>query len=276
MFHDRRLSAAARAESRPASAVGHGVGIAGLAGLIGWIALARHYGMDGPDAALVGVLACGLPMVLWSLVVDRVHRRASTGLDWDAGTGLAREPGHQPRQARRPVGDLGAIGLCYATFRFYWDGPYTFSMAMLAAAAPLLFVASIPYVLWIDRYLVEPKDGAWALGAWLIGARHARPRGGGGACAQLGGERGLPRLHDRDRAGRVRGFRAGGSVGCAEGSGEPVQLAHHLHVRGRRRLRLCRLSADDVPCRRAYPQRQSLRGGVDRGADPPSALHHDG
>lgn len=170
MFHDRRLRAEARSDARPASAVGHGVGIAGLAGLVAWIATARTFGMDGPYAALVGVVACGAPMVLWSLFVDRVHRAASTGIDWShprawresLDTGLVKLAGLWAT--------WGAIALCYATLRFYWDGPYTFAMWVLGGAAPLLFVGSIPYVLWLDRYLKEPRDGAWALGAWLIGA----------------------------------------------------------------------------------------------------------
>ena len=37
---------------------------------------------DGSYSAVVALLFCGLPMVLWSLFVDKVHRRASTGLDW--------------------------------------------------------------------------------------------------------------------------------------------------------------------------------------------------
>lgn len=173
MFHDRRLRAEARADRhadpRPASAVSHGVGIAGLVGLVGWILVARTFGMDGPYAALVGVLACGAPMVAWSLVVDKVHRAASNGIDWanprpwrdSLDTSLVKLAGLWATWA--------AIGLVYATFRFYWDGPYTFAMMALGAAAPVLFVGSIPYVLWLDRYLTEPKDGAWALGAWLIG-----------------------------------------------------------------------------------------------------------
>jgi protein-S-isoprenylcysteine O-methyltransferase Ste14 len=42
---------------------------------------------------------------------------------------------------------------------------------MLAMAAPLLFVVSIPYMFWIDRRLKEPKDGAYMFGAWLMGER---------------------------------------------------------------------------------------------------------
>src|SRR3546814_15426579 len=66
----------------PQSAVGHGVGLAGLAGLLLWIAVARHFGMDGPYAGMAGVFACGVPMVLWSMLVDKVHLRPSTGIDW--------------------------------------------------------------------------------------------------------------------------------------------------------------------------------------------------
>ena len=57
------------ADPCPKSAVSHGVGIAGLIGLCLWTLVARHYGMNGPHAGLAAVVACGVPMVLWSLVI---------------------------------------------------------------------------------------------------------------------------------------------------------------------------------------------------------------
>jgi hypothetical protein len=42
------------ADPKPKSAVSTGVGLAGLAGLLAWAALARAYGMVGPLAALSG------------------------------------------------------------------------------------------------------------------------------------------------------------------------------------------------------------------------------
>src|SRR3546814_1697193 len=36
----------------------------------------------GPNSAIASVLACGVPMVLWSVLVDKVHRNPSTGIDW--------------------------------------------------------------------------------------------------------------------------------------------------------------------------------------------------
>ena len=163
------------ADPRPASAVSHGVGVAGLAGLIVWILVARLYDLDGPYAALVNLLACGVPMVLWSLLVDKVHRRPSTGIDWS-----------KVRPWRETIdisliklvglwATWAGIALIYATCRFYWEGNFRFAMWCLGTAAPLLFLLSIPYVVWLDRHMVEPRDGAWALGAWLTHTSDAEP-----------------------------------------------------------------------------------------------------
>jgi len=169
MVHDPALARTAKADPRPPSAVGHGVGLAGLAGVAAWILTARRYGLDGPYAALVNLAAAGLPMILWSLLVDRVHRRPSTGIDWAAP---------RPRLASLDTSIVKLAGLwatwsmiaaIYATARFYWIGNWAFAMTCLIWAAPVLVVASIPYVIWLDRRLVEPREGAWHLGAWLTG-----------------------------------------------------------------------------------------------------------
>ena len=136
-----------RADPRPRSAVSHGVGMAGLVGLAAWTLIARHYGMNGPNAGFAAVVACGLPMVLWSLLVDRVHRNASTGIDWTA-----------PARSWRAASDTAiikitgiwatwlAIALFYCVARWYWSGNYRYSMDLFMAAAPWLLVASIPYL----------------------------------------------------------------------------------------------------------------------------------
>ncbi len=155
---------------RPQSAVSTGVGIAGLVGLVIWVVIAIRYGMGGPYSALVNVVFCGLPMIAWSVLVDRVHRNPSTGIDWDA-----------PPRTLREVTDVSltkltglwmtwaAIAAIYCVFRFYWRGNYMFAMDMFSVAAGPLFALSIPYVFWIDRRLKEPRDGAWHLGAWMMG-----------------------------------------------------------------------------------------------------------
>lgn len=174
MYHDPAL-AKAIADPRPASAVSSGVGLAGLAGLLAWIAVSIRYGMSGPLSALTALVACAVPMIVWSLVVDKVHRAPSTGIDWA-----------NPRPLRQTIdvsltklvglwATWGLIAAVYATFRFYAEGGFGFAIACLTYAAPVLVAASIPWVVWSDRYLIEPRDGAWALGAWLLDLRDAGP-----------------------------------------------------------------------------------------------------
>jgi len=58
-------------------------------------------------------------------------------------------------------------------------------------AAPVMFVASIPYTLWLDRRMVEPKDGCYHLGAWLMGLDEPRD---------------IPAIHNHLRSWGVKAF----------------------------------------------------------------------
>jgi protein-S-isoprenylcysteine O-methyltransferase Ste14 len=136
------------------------------------------------------VLACGVPMLLWSLLVDRVHRAPTTGIDWDKP---ARPFGETFDASITKLAGLwttwGLIALFYGIGRWYWADNYLFAMQFMMVALPLLLVLSVPYVLWLDRKLVEPCDGAWAFGNWLTG----------GAFDQA-------RIADHLRAWAVKGF----------------------------------------------------------------------
>jgi protein-S-isoprenylcysteine O-methyltransferase Ste14 len=159
-----------RRDARPASAVSHGVGIAGLAGLLAWALIARIFQYSGPNAALCAVVACGGPMLLWSLFVDRVHRNPSTGIDWDrAPRPLSESLDISLAKISGLWATWLAIAFVYGACRFYWSGNYLFSMKILGYAAIPLFLLSIPYVIWIDRRLKEPRDGAWQLGQLILG-----------------------------------------------------------------------------------------------------------
>lgn len=180
-------------DPRPPSAVSSGVGLAGVAGLLSWVLIARNFGFvmgamgidhswfgydawpdraSGPYAALICIVAAGAPMVLWSLLVDKVHKRASNGIDWSL---------------RRPVADVldtsvikiaglwatwALIAAAYFLFRFYWKSAnwnFPFSMQMFQYAVLPMVAASVPYVVWLDRYLIDPRDGSWHFGAWIAG-----------------------------------------------------------------------------------------------------------
>lgn len=168
----------------PRSDVSVGVGLAGLLGLLAWIAFCRNYAgiaetfgipgprapLGGPHAALAAMLFSTGPMVLWSVLVDKVHRNPSTGIDW------ARLP--RPLAEVLPISAVKLAALwatwliiagLYALARWYWDGQYLFAMKVLGYAIGPLVVLSVPYVLWLDRRLLEPRDHAWHFGAMLMG-----------------------------------------------------------------------------------------------------------
>ncbi|BBC72300.1 protein-S-isoprenylcysteine methyltransferase [Altererythrobacter sp. B11] len=168
---------------RPASDVSWRVGLVGVATLAGWILLCRswpalvaHFGlpgpravMSGPHSALLCMVLVGLAMASWSVLVEKVHRRPSTGLDWDH----PRRWGATLDISLTKIAGLWAtwliIGALYCLGRWYWDGQYLFAMRVIAVTAVPMFVLSLPYVLWLDRYLIEPRDHAWHFGALLTG-----------------------------------------------------------------------------------------------------------
>jgi protein-S-isoprenylcysteine O-methyltransferase Ste14 len=168
---------------RPASDVSPWVGLVGLAALVGWIAVARLWPqiagaldlpgprerLSGPHSALLAMALTGLAMAAWSLLVEKVHRRPSTGIDWGRPRPLA---------AVLDVSVTKIVGLWitwlviagfYCLGRWYWDGQYLFAMRIIALAAGPLVILSLPYVLWLDRYLADPRDHAWHFGAMLMG-----------------------------------------------------------------------------------------------------------
>jgi hypothetical protein len=144
--------------------------MAGLAGLVVWMAIAIRYGMSEPYVALMNVVFCGVPMVLWSVLVDKVHRNPTTGMDWDSPPSkLADISEISFTKLAGLWATWGLIAAIYCVFRFYWRDNYLIAMAVFGVAAVPLFLLSIPYVFWTDRRLKEPRDGAWHLGAWLTG-----------------------------------------------------------------------------------------------------------
>lgn len=167
----------------PPSDVSAGVGLAGLLGLFTWLAICRHWPtlaplfglsgklgpLSGPYAALAALFSSGIPMVLWSIFVDKVHRRPSTGIDWDS-------PRPLPEALETSITKLAGLWSTWAVLaglycigRWYWRGNYLFAMDLLAFLGLPLLIGSIFYVIWLDRYLVQPRDQSWHFGAMLIG-----------------------------------------------------------------------------------------------------------
>lgn len=168
---------------RPASDVSSAVGLIGLASLLAWIVVCRlwpeiaallglpgvHQRLSHPVAALAGLVMAATPMVLWSLFVDKVHQRPSTGIDWSLRG--KREPDHETT-ATKVLGlwvTWAVIGALYCLCRWYWTGNYEFAINVIGIGAIFMVLLSIPYVKWLDQVMIEPRDHAWHFGAMLIG-----------------------------------------------------------------------------------------------------------
>jgi Isoprenylcysteine carboxyl methyltransferase (ICMT) family len=181
------------AAPRPPSAVSSGVGVAGVAGLVIWVLIARHFAVvagalsiqpgwfgydvwperaSGAYAALLCVMAVGIPMVAWSLLVDKVHLRKSTGIDWTLARPVADVLDTSVIKIAGIWATWAIIAVGYSMFRFYWQSNnwnFPFAMQMFQYALLPLVIASVPYIVWLDRYLVNPRDGSWHFGAWIAG-----------------------------------------------------------------------------------------------------------
>jgi len=128
--------------SPPRSDVSAGVGLAGLCGLFIWLAICRNWPviapvlgvtgergvLNGPYAALLALFFSGIPMVSWSLWRDKVHRRASTGLDWHNPRPLSAALETAVTKLAGLWSTWAVIAALYCIARWYWRGDYLFAM----------------------------------------------------------------------------------------------------------------------------------------------------
>ena len=172
-----------RAGRLPASDMSPAVGVIGLLALLAWILVCRNWPaiadalalpgprerLAGPYAALVAMAFAASLMAAWSVLVEKVHRNPTTGIDWSLRRPLAATLHVSGTKLAGLWATWALIGFFYCLGRWYWHGNYLFGIGVLRVVAPWLFVLSVPYVLWLDRVLIEPRDHAWHFGAMLIG-----------------------------------------------------------------------------------------------------------
>ncbi len=180
---DRPVFANGRPTACPPSDVSARVGVAGLAGLLAWFLICRHWPLvadmfaipgprarlDGPYAALTAMLWSVAPMIAVTLLVDKAHLRPSTGIDWSHPRRIADTIGVSLVKIMALWLTWLAIAGFYCLGRWYWAEPYLFSIEVLRFAAIPLVILSVPYVIWLDRVLVDPRDAAWHFGALMLG-----------------------------------------------------------------------------------------------------------
>lgn len=161
----------------PASVSNFGLNLVGVAAaLIALYVLRQRYAVaphdsifTGGDAVLILCLAGVLPILLFDIFVLRVHRRPSTGLDWDKSP-----TNDYGRVATKLLGlgfTVGLIALAYWAFPEY-RGDHSFYdpfWGVLRRFWAPLAVSAVVYVWIVDGYMREPRDAYWQLGRVLLG-----------------------------------------------------------------------------------------------------------
>ena len=154
----------------PRSCTGYGTGLLGLIGFAAGAWAATFYDMPTAIRVLVVAAVAAAPMVLWGILVERASGRPTAGL-----VGGPAPEGDLPRLFIKLLGlaaTLGLVAFAYWVFPIYRQPFYRTFFDLVAVTLPWLGAAGVFYIYWLDARMTEPKDGAWHLGALLIG-RHA-------------------------------------------------------------------------------------------------------
>jgi len=159
----------------PRSATNYGLNMVAVVAVLVAIAvlhqreeeLARH----GLHLSMQNVVLwlCGaaiVPVVVLDVLVLKVHKRASTGLDWNK---------FEPDPARVATKVLGVAATIAPLALIYWwtpeyNGSFYDPLYNLLRRFWLTLVVAVPAYAWIvDGYMRQPKDAYWQLGRVFLG-----------------------------------------------------------------------------------------------------------
>jgi len=151
----------------PPSATNFGVNMAGVLGVLVALYVLRQQHSSGFDAVLILCAAGVIPIVVLDVLLLRVHRRASTGIDWDKAPA--------PDIARCATKMLGLavtiapFALAYFTFPEYHGDFYNAFYNVLRRFGLSLVALAMVYVWFVDGRMREPRDPYWQLGRVALG-----------------------------------------------------------------------------------------------------------
>jgi protein-S-isoprenylcysteine O-methyltransferase Ste14 len=150
----------------PPSVSRYGLNLVGVAAALLAIVVLRDRHASGPGPVLIVCAAGVVPIVLLDVLVLRVHRRDSTGLDWD------RAPTPDlARVATKLLGlaaTLAPIALAYFVFPEYGSW-YNAFWNLLRRFGAGLAATAVVYFWMVDGLMREPRDAYWQLGRVLLG-----------------------------------------------------------------------------------------------------------
>ena len=151
----------------PPSVTSFGLNLIALAVLLGTLYFLRTRHITNVDPMIVLMSSLSIPIVLVDILVLKVHRRKSTGLEWDG----ARPPDFG-RVFTKLIGlalTVGLIALAYWSFPEYQGSCYDPLYNALRRFWISLVLLACFYVWFVDGLMREPRDAYWQLGRLVLG-----------------------------------------------------------------------------------------------------------
>ncbi|MGO8993493.1 MAG: isoprenylcysteine carboxylmethyltransferase family protein [Polyangiaceae bacterium] len=151
----------------PPSVTHFGLNTIAIAVVIGVLYAIRAKALRVHDPVLAVCAAYVVPVVLFDLLILRVHRRATTGIDWD-------KP-FTPDAARIATKLLGLavtlapFAIAYWAFPEYQGSFYDPFYGLLRRFWAGLLLSAVLYMVTLDGSLREPRDVYWRLGRVFLG-----------------------------------------------------------------------------------------------------------
>ncbi len=142
------------------------VGISSLLATLCWLKLSPTIEISWLYSSLLLLLAPFTSMAIIDLAWQKVHLRPSTGLSFAQ---------HNPNIGRALTKYLGLLGTIGFLYLIYWLFPeyhgsfYDKFYELVRIIVPIWIVLALPYFIWIDSKMINPKDGYWNAGLLLLG-----------------------------------------------------------------------------------------------------------
>lgn len=159
----------ARTHVRPDSAVSIMTGLAGLLALAFGLWVSLGWGLSVQESVPLCLVLPVASMLIWEVVVEKVHRKPESGLDFSNPWPLKLTLGRSLTKLFGIWTTWSGIAAVYAFLPYYQEERFQPLFRLLLEAAPLLVIASIPYVFFVDLYSKDPYDENWNFGCLVRG-----------------------------------------------------------------------------------------------------------
>ena len=128
----------------------------GVVGLFVAVRVIRLNQIEPFLGAIIIMLSVAVPIIVLEAITLKPYQRASTGLNFKIRNSLDLN-----RIMIKLLGlylCMGLIALIYLTFPEYRNDFYLGFWRLCKYIVPIILIGSIPYYIFMDRFLVEPKE----------------------------------------------------------------------------------------------------------------------